>query len=123
MAARKPVKGVFGAMMRLVMPVLCLIGAYGFAYMTRTLPIHLFDNQAVLGQAGLEPSRWLTFSHLAVLIAFFTVMIVNRMYGPAYALVQIVLSWIIVAGVVLFAWPDISRLLPQLGTVPDWRAG
>jgi hypothetical protein len=123
MAARAPSQGVFGALLRLILPVLVLIGAYTLTYLAGATPITLFDNQALLGQAGLEPSRWLTGAHLAIFIPIFVVMLTNRMYGPAYALLQIVLSWIILAGIILFAWPQAQLLLPQLGTVPDWRAG
>lgn len=122
MATGGPVKGVFGAAARLILPVLFLIGAYVLAYIARTEPIQVFDNQALLGQAGLEPSRWLTLAHPVILIAFFVVMLTNRMYGPPYALLQIVLGWIILGAVVLFAWPDVSRFVPQAGTMPNWRA-
>ena len=119
MTARAPSKGVFGGFLRLILPVLVLISAYALTYLAGATPIRLFDNQALLGQAGLEPSRWLTAAHLAIFVPFFVVMLTNRMYGPAYALLQIVLSWSILAGIVLFAWPQVQLVLPQAGTMPD----
>lgn len=113
---------VLRVVLRLILPVLLLIGAYVLAYAARTEPIRVFDGQALLGQSGLAPSRWLTLSHLAIFLAFFVVMITNRMFGPAYALLQIVVSWIILGAVAVFGWPEVSRLLPQAGTLPAWDA-
>jgi queuosine precursor transporter len=112
-------KGVFSTAARLVLPVLFLTGAYALAYFAESVPIHLFDNQPLLGQEGLAPSRWLRAAHLIILIAFFAVMITNRVYGPAFALLQVVLSWIILGAVVLFGWANVDLFLPQLGTQPD----
>jgi hypothetical protein len=122
MAARKPAKGVLGATLRLMLPVLVLIGAYALAYGARSYAIILFDNQAFLGQAGLAPSGWLTLSHLVILLAFFVVMLTNRMYGPSYALLQIALSWTLMGLVILFGWSWVTQYLPQLGTAPDLSA-
>ena len=118
MAARKPATGVFGAILRLFFPVLFLIGAYGLAYVAGDYAITLFDDQALLGQEGLAPSRWLTLGHLAILLPVFVVMMTNRIYGPPYALAQIVASWLILAGVVSFGWADLAFYMSGLGPQP-----
>jgi uncharacterized PurR-regulated membrane protein YhhQ (DUF165 family) len=82
----------------------------------RAWPITQFDNQALLGQDGLYPSAWLSCGDLAIMIAFLPVMLTNRMFGPAYAFIQIVLAWFAAAGLYVFALPALDAALKL--TVP-----
>jgi uncharacterized PurR-regulated membrane protein YhhQ (DUF165 family) len=91
------------AVMRTVVPVLALSAALAamFLYMDTTLP-YFAD--------GRTP--WLTVSALLIPLAFLTVHLTNRRYGPAYAFAQIVLAFAAGGAVIVFGRPVVELLLP-----------
>ncbi|MEJ0025583.1 MAG: hypothetical protein WDN01_06095 [Rhizomicrobium sp.] len=101
----------FRAVLRTVIPVLALCTALAamYLYMDTTL--------AYFADAGV---RWLTVSHLLLPVAFLTVHLTNRRYGPAYAFAQIVLSFAALAAAVIFGRDVISLFLPE-AIVPSVR--
>lgn len=111
---------MLGAMLRILVPVMMMIGTYGLSYFAYAIPLSAFDDQALLGQAGLFPSHWLSAGHITIMIAFFIVMMMNRLFGPAYALLITVLSWSAVAAFVYFGWPSCAPALSLPAQAPQW---
>jgi uncharacterized PurR-regulated membrane protein YhhQ (DUF165 family) len=100
------------AILRMIVPVLALLTAFVgvFMYLDTTL--------AVFPDA--DGHYWLTTGHLLIPAAFFVVQLTNRRYGPAYALAQVLLSFAVVAALLILAKPDIESLArPEL--VPTMR--
>jgi uncharacterized PurR-regulated membrane protein YhhQ (DUF165 family) len=79
------IAGVFGAGLRLVVPVALLLvtGLAAFAY----------SNIPVSWITGPNDS-WLTMGHLLLPLTFLAVHLTNRRYGPAYAFAQVIGAWI-----------------------------
>jgi hypothetical protein len=117
-SANGAVKTIFIVIWRAAVPAVTLSAAYLAAYGLSDEPIAVFDNQALLGQAGLHPSAWLGYGHLAIMLAFFAVMLTNRMFGPAYALLQTLLAWIIAGGVYLLGLPALNTALHHDAGLP-----
>jgi uncharacterized PurR-regulated membrane protein YhhQ (DUF165 family) len=76
----------FVAIGRLVLPVLLLLTAFAAMYLYRN------ESAPILAER-LAP--WLTLNHLILPLAFFSLQLTNRRYGPGYAFAQLI------AGVVL----------------------
>jgi uncharacterized PurR-regulated membrane protein YhhQ (DUF165 family) len=55
---------------------------------------------------------WLTVSHLLLPVAFLTIHLTNRRYGPAYAFAQVVLALAALGALALFGSDVVYRLLP-----------
>jgi len=117
MALGESVKSILKVGLRLTLPVVLLLASYGLAFFGQRYAIILLDNQEWLGQSGLKPSLWLTAGHIAIMLSFFLVIVTNRLFGPAYALLQIVIAWLIAGALRVFAWPQLTTLLHQDGTV------
>ena len=101
----------FRAVLRTIIPVLALCTALAamYLYMDTTLPY--------FADAGV---RWLTVSHLLLPVAFLTVHLTNRRYGPSYAFAQVVLSFAVLAAAVIFGAKMIQMFLPE-AIVPSVR--
>ena len=91
------------AMARTIIPVIFLTMAFAamYLYMDSTLP-YLADAHG----------RWLTISHLVLPVAFLTIHLTNRRYGPSYAFAQIVATFAVCGVVVLFGSASVRHLLP-----------
>ena len=81
--ARGSAKRSARAVLRTVIPVLALCAALAAIYLYMDTPLPYFAEQK---------ARWLTVSHLLLPLAFLTIHLTNRRYGPAYAFAQIVLA-------------------------------
>ena len=99
------------AVLRTLIPVLALCTALAamYLYMDTTLP--------TFADAGV---RWLTVSHLLLPVAFLSVHLTNRRYGPSYAFAQIVLSFAALAAAIIFGGQLIQMFLPE-AVVPSVR--
>ena len=80
-----------------------------YLYMDTTLP--------TFADAGV---RWLTVSHLLLPVAFLSVHLTNRRYGPSYAFAQVVLSFAALAAATIFGSKAIMMFLPE-AVVPSVR--
>jgi uncharacterized PurR-regulated membrane protein YhhQ (DUF165 family) len=92
------------AIARIIIPVLTLCAALAalYLYMDTALP-YFADGRA----------RWLTVSHLLLPLAFLTIHLTNRRYGPGYAFAQIVLAFAALGAAILFGGALIQMLLPE----------
>jgi len=90
--------------LRIIIPVLTLCAAIAamYLYMDSALP-YFADGRA----------RWLTVSHLILPLAFLTIHLTNRRYGPGYAFAQIVLAFTALGAAILFGGGLIQMLLPE----------
>jgi uncharacterized PurR-regulated membrane protein YhhQ (DUF165 family) len=96
---------------RMILPVtfLCMSFVAIYLYMDRTLPYFADLN-----------GNWLTVSHLVLPLAFLTIHLTNRRYGPSYAFAQIVISLAVCGSVALFGFEQLRHLLPS-PIVPSMR--
>ena len=99
------------AVARVTVPVLFLSMCFAalYLYTDRMLP-YFADSHG----------QWLTVSHLLLPLAFLTVHLTNRRYGPSFAFAQIVLSLAVCGAVIMFASEQVRHLLPA-ATVPGTR--
>ena len=118
MAAKGPIGIALVFTGRVIIPLLTLSATYLAAYVLRGEPITILDNQAYFGQQGLYPSAWLSYGHLALMLGFFAVMLTNRMFGPSWALLQVVLAWLAGCGIYLFAMPWLNQTFHLNVTLP-----
>lgn len=88
---------------RLVVPVTFLSMSFLalYLYADRELP-YFADSRG----------QWLTVSHVLLPLAFLTVHLTNRRYGPSYAFAQIVVSLALCGAVFMFAGDQVGRLAP-----------
>jgi uncharacterized PurR-regulated membrane protein YhhQ (DUF165 family) len=85
---------------RTILPVLVLSGLLVVMHHLLGQPLASFaDSQ----------SAWFTWSHVLLALAFVTIQLTNRRYGPDYAFAQVVLS-LGLCGAILFVQPQ--QLLP-----------
>jgi len=89
------------ALLRLVVPVLVLLGCISGVYLYRDLPAPL--------DAVYMP--WVTAADLFVPLAFFCIFMTNRRYGPGYAFSQVVATAAVIAAVSLFGRDTVSTTL------------
>ena len=91
------------AVLRTVIPVLTLCAALAamYLYMNSSLP-YFADAHG----------HWLTISHLLLPLAFLSIHLTNRRYGPGYAFAQIVLAFAALGAATLFGRDMIQLLLP-----------
>lgn len=104
MASSGLVKRSVLVLIRLLVPVVGLVAAYIGAGFAHGVGITALDHIAPAEPWWLVPGYWLTFGHLAIMLAFFVSMLTNRILGPAYALAQVVTVWSI--GAALWIWFD-----------------
>lgn len=90
---------------RLALPVLLLLSALAAMYLYKDTKV-----PAVLAVPMLD-SRWLTVSHLVLPVSFFVVALTNRRYGPAYALAQVMLAFVLAAAAAFFAGGTLSAVV------------
>jgi uncharacterized PurR-regulated membrane protein YhhQ (DUF165 family) len=93
--------------LRLLLPVAAILGAYAASFFFQR-PITLLDPFFTSG--ALAPGYWLTWGHLLIMFAFFAVMLTNRWLGPPYALAQVVIGWLIVLG----GWLSVREFLESM---------
>ena len=103
--------GAVVAVGRSILPVLFLTLTIGSIYL-------YLDHPAFAAWAA--NLNWLKVSHLLVPVAYFTVHVTNRRYGPSYAFAQLVLSFLLCAVIVVFL-PDLARDLVPARAVPSVR--
>lgn len=98
---------------RMILPVIFLSLSFAaiYLYMDRSLS-YFADAQG----------KWLTVSHLLLPVAFLTVHLTNRRYGPSYAFAQIVISLALCGAVAMFSAEQLRHLLPNQ-IVPTLREG
>lgn len=103
--------GGIAAVLRLVLPVATLLAAFAGIYLYRDTPLALF-------QDGMRD--WLTIGHLMVPLAFLSVHLTNRRYGPSYAFAQVVVTTALILGTIVFAGDQIRPFVPA-DTLPTLR--
>ncbi|NWG45484.1 MAG: hypothetical protein HXY25_02920 [Alphaproteobacteria bacterium] len=108
---------VLGVAGRLVLPVLGLFTVLAVAFFTHDVPV-TEDAFAILARFdGVPPEayawdpRWwpLTWAYLLVPLGFFAIHLTNRAYGPGLAALQVLVTWSLIGGLVLWvfdAWGD-----------------
>ena len=89
------------AVLRLIVPVLVLLGCVSGVYLYRDTPVPLES----FGLQGI------TASHLFVPVSFFCVFMTNRRYGPAFAFAQVVITSAIVVAMSLFGSDTVKTAL------------
>jgi hypothetical protein len=99
------------AVLRTAVPVLALIAALVAMFLYKATPVPYLG-----GTAGL----WMTISTLLLPVAFLTINLTNRRYGPSYAFAQIMVSFAILAAIAIFAGDAVQRLLPD-AAMPQMR--
>jgi uncharacterized PurR-regulated membrane protein YhhQ (DUF165 family) len=105
-----PVLRAARAAMRLAFPVLAYAVAMAAAWELRNIPADWFDAWAELPGIG-RPSLWMTQGHVLLPVAFLLSSLVNRRYGPDYAVAHILIGWALLA---LFAVACLYRVDPRL---------
>jgi hypothetical protein len=105
------IAGGLTAVLRLILPVLALLACCAGIYLYRDTPLDLF-------QDGTR--QWLTVGHVLVPLAFLSVHLTNRRYGPSYAFAQVVVASALVAGTILFAGNALRPFVP-FDTLPTLR--
>jgi len=90
------------ALIRMIIPVLALMGVFIWADFGVGQPITLFDGLFLANQPQLQPSQWLTNGHFLVALTFLVLNLTNRRYGAAYATAQVTLAWLILGGLVYY---------------------
>jgi uncharacterized PurR-regulated membrane protein YhhQ (DUF165 family) len=101
--ASRRIADAFRAVLRMIVPVLALSAALCSLYLYMDTPVPFLAQ---------TPERWLNVSHLLLPVAFLTIHLTNRRYGPAYAFAQIVLSFALLSAVTLFGTAIVQRMLP-----------
>ena len=94
--------GAVGAVARLIVPVLVLLGCVSGVYLYRDLPVPLTS-------VGMP---WITAADLFVPVGFFCIFMTNRRYGPAFAFAQVVVTSIVIATVMLFGGDTVTSAMP-----------
>jgi hypothetical protein len=92
-----------GATLRLVLPVVGLLGVYGAAYVGLDIYVTALDVFPD-DKWFLNPGYWLTAGHLILPLAWFVSAVTNRRYGEGYALAQVLTAWAIIGGLVYGAY-------------------
>jgi hypothetical protein len=87
------------AVLRLVVPVLVLLGCISGVFLYRDIPAPVM---------GLQ---WISVAHLFVALGFFCVFMTNRRYGPANAFAQVVITSALVVLVSLFGQDTVNQAL------------
>ena len=109
--AGKSILAAVLVVLRLLPPVIGILGAYGVSYFFQQ-PITMFVQFFPSGV--LAPGYWLTWGHVLIMLAFFAVMLTNRALGPPYALAQVVIGWLII----LCAWLAVADSVKALPGSP-----
>ena len=114
------VRGV-RAVVRMIVPVVALLGVLVLADFESNQAVTLFDGLFPANQPQLQPGYWLTNGHFFVALMFLVLNLTNRRYGAAYATAQVALVWLILGGLVYyyFAYSDqpfTTRPLPPVRT-------
>jgi uncharacterized PurR-regulated membrane protein YhhQ (DUF165 family) len=94
--------------LRLIVPVVLLLAVLSASFMYAGIKIP---------QLAVAP--WLTLGHALIMLSFFTVMLTNRRYGPAYALAQVVIAISVIGSVTVASAADVATLVPQVAAVPE----
>jgi uncharacterized PurR-regulated membrane protein YhhQ (DUF165 family) len=100
----KRILGALLVVLRLLLPVIGIVGAYAASFFFQQ-PITLLDQ--FFPADALLPGYWLTWGHVLIMFAFFAVMLTNRALGPPYALAQVVIGWLIILG----AWLKVAAVV------------
>lgn len=118
---RSPVQIFLTAVLRLLLPVTCLLGVFALSRYAEGIPVTLFDRFPA-DQAERNLSIWLTGSHFIVPLTFFVIHLTNRAYGAAMAFAQTLIAWtILVSGTIYF--PNrIVEFLPWWQALPEGKA-
>jgi hypothetical protein len=100
------------AAVRLILPVTVLLCAFALAYGTMWQYVTAFDGLFPNNPWYLQPGFWLTVGHFMLPLAFFAIMLTNRAYGPTYAFAQVVVAWVLLAGLGAFFLPTLQTIFP-----------
>lgn len=92
----------FSAFISLLLPVAALLAVYAAAYTGRNLYITAFDAFPP-EQWYLNPGYWLTYGHAVLPALFLVLSLINRRYGPGLTMSAVLISWLVVAGVFIWA--------------------
>jgi uncharacterized PurR-regulated membrane protein YhhQ (DUF165 family) len=105
------VGGMIRAALRLVVPVLLLLGILSASYMYGDIKI-----------PAISIAPWLSLGHALIMVPFFAVMLTNRRYGPSYALAQVVVTMGVIGSVTVANAADLSTLVPEVAHIPERMA-
>lgn len=89
---------------RSILPIFFLSIALAAMYLFMDRPLPYFSD---------SHDAWFRLSHLLLPVAFFTVHLTNRRYGPSYAFAQIVLSFAVCTAAGTFGADIVRQLLPE----------
>ena len=95
--------GAANAIGRLLFPILFLVSALAVCY------VYLDTKLSLLADSS---GQWLSLGHTLLPVAFFTVALTNRRYGPSYAFAQVVLAVLAIAGAVASGGDSLRGILP-----------
>jgi uncharacterized PurR-regulated membrane protein YhhQ (DUF165 family) len=102
---------VVRAVLRLILPVIALLGVYFAAYLTLNDQVTAFDVFPA-DKWFLNPGYWLTVGHLVLPLAFLVSNLTNRRYGEGYALAQLIVTWLVIGGLLYAAFKLTGGLMP-----------
>jgi uncharacterized PurR-regulated membrane protein YhhQ (DUF165 family) len=88
---------------RMIVPVIFLSISFAAMYLYTDHPLPYFAD---------AQGMWLTVSHFLLPLAFLTVHLTNRRYGPSYAFAQVVIALFIYGSVVMFGSTALQHLFP-----------
>lgn len=93
-------RALLSGFLRLIMPTVWLVAIY-------TISFYFLETRVwfTLGRDNpvAEPSWWMSWGHLTLVLAFFQVALTNRRYGPTMAVAHVTLAWIVIAALLGFA--------------------
>lgn len=101
----------FVAAGRLVLPVLLLLTAFAAIYLYRGQTAPYLAERV---------GNWLSISHLILPLAFFSLHLTNRRYGPGYAFAQLLTTMVLAVAAILGAHSVLVSLVPA-DLVPSAR--
>jgi hypothetical protein len=109
----------FGVCATLLLPVGGMIGVLALSYAGRDRYVTTFD-MFPPEQWYLNPGYWLNYGHLVLPGIFLVLCLTNRRYGPGVTMSAVLVSWVIVAG--LFIWATatygLQAVQGELATLP-----
>jgi uncharacterized PurR-regulated membrane protein YhhQ (DUF165 family) len=90
-------------LLRLILPVTALCATLLLAFCLRDEPVSQLDVLAEI-DPRLDPSGWLTLGYLVLPLTFFVLNLTSRRYGPDLTFTAMLLSWVVVAGALGWAF-------------------
>lgn len=90
------------AVVRLILPIVALCGAFALAFWLRDEPVEGLDGLASIDPV-LDPTGWLNWGFLVLPLVFFILNLSSRRYGAALTLTAAFLAWLVIGGALAWA--------------------